>query len=56
MGWEENPEEAGALAAAAIKDPRITKLISDYMSLSEEDKNIITSLMDSLVTKRKSQP
>ena len=56
MGWEENPEEAGAIAAAAISDPRIKKLITDYMSLSEDDKNIITSLMDSLVDKRKSQP
>lgn len=56
MGWEENPEEAGALAALAISDPRIKKLVSDYMSLSEEDKNIITSLMESLVVKRKSQP
>ena len=56
MGWEENPEEAGTLAAAAISDPRIKKLVSDYMSLSEEDKNIITSLTESLVTKRKSQP
>ena len=56
MGWEENPEEAGAFAALAISDPRIKKLVSDYMSLSEEDKNIITSLMESLVVKRKSQP
>ena len=54
MGWEENPEEAGALAALAISDPRIKKLVSDYMSLSEEDKNIITSLLESLVVKRKS--
>lgn len=56
LGWEEDPEKAGALAAATISDPRITKLVSDYMSLSEEDKNIITSLMESLVAKRKSQP
>lgn len=56
MGWEENPEEAGALAAAAIRDPRIKKLVSDYLSLDEADKNIITSLMDSLVTKRKDRP
>ena len=56
MGWEESPEEAGALAAATISDPRIKKLVSDYLTLDEEDKNIITSLMASLVTKRKDRP
>ena len=56
MGWEESPEEAGALAAATISDPRIKKLVSDYLTLDEEDKNIITSLMTSLVAKRKDRP
>lgn len=56
MGWEENPEEVGVLAALAISDPRIKELVSSYMSLDESDKNIITNLALSLDTKRKSQP
>lgn len=56
MGWEESPEEAGALAAATILDPRIKKLVSDYMALDEADKNIIASLVESMVTKRKDRP
>ena len=56
MGWEDDPEEAGALAALVISDPRIRELVADYLTLDEADRNIITNLASSLAVKRKSQP
>lgn len=56
MGWEKNPEEAGALAAIAISDPRVKELVSNYLALDESDKNIITNLASSLAIKRKDRP
>lgn len=56
MGWEENPEEAGVLAALTLKDPRVLNVVQKYLSLDETDKNIIDSLIESLAVKRKDRP
>ena len=56
MGWEEEPESAGVLAAKVLGDPQTKRLVENYMALSQEDQNIISALAISLVTKRKDRP
>ena len=56
MGWEEEPEDAGALAANVLKDPQLRRLVEKYRILSQEDKNILSALVISLAEKRKDRP
>lgn len=56
MGWEEEPEEAGILAAKVLGDVQIRRLVENYMTLSQEDQNIVSAVVISLAAKRKSQP
>lgn len=55
MGWEEEPEEAGILAAKVLGDVQTKRLVENYMQLSQEDQNIVSALVISLAAKRKSQ-
>lgn len=56
MGWEEEPEEAGVLAAKVLGDIQVRRLVENYLSLSQEDKNIVSAVVVSLAAKRKDQP
>lgn len=53
MGWEEKPEEAGALAAEVIKDPELLGMVEDFLSLEEADRATVRALVASLAKKKK---
>jgi transcriptional regulator with XRE-family HTH domain len=52
LGWEDQPEEAGELAAQVLKDPSLLRLVSDYMRLSPEDRETVCRLTASLANKK----
>lgn len=52
MGWEQSPEEAGALAAEVLKDPRLFKLVNNYRVLSAADRATVEALVASLANKK----
>ena len=52
MGWEEKPEEAGALAAEVLKDPALVSLVEDFLSLEESDRATVRALVASLAKKK----
>lgn len=56
MGWEEEPEESGILAAKVLGDVQVRRLVESYLVLSQEDKNIVSAVVISLATKIKDQP
>lgn len=53
MGWEEKPEEVGALAAEVLKDPALFQLVQNYRGLSAEDRATVSTLVASLAHKKK---
>lgn len=53
MGWEQEPEDLGALAATVLKDPQTLRLVQTFMKLSEADKAMVSALVDSLAEKKK---
>ena len=53
MGWEQEPEELGALAAAVVTDPSVLHLVQNFMRLSEADRATVSTLVDSLAKKKK---
>lgn len=53
LGWEQSPEELGEVAAEVLMDPETLTLVQNYLSLSETDKSMVRSLVDSLATKTK---
>lgn len=52
MGWEQSPEEAGALAAEVLKDPNLFRLVNNYRGLSEVDRATVNALVSSLANKK----
>lgn len=52
MGWEQSPEEAGALAAEVLKDPRLFNVVNNYRVLSEADRATVEALVASLANKK----
>ena len=52
MGWEQEPEELGALAAAVLNDPALLRLVKNYRELSEADRAAVSALVDSLAIKK----
>lgn len=52
MGWEQEPEEFGALAAQVLKDPAAVKLVRDFLALSDTDRGTVASLVSSLASKK----
>lgn len=52
MGWEDNPEDFGALAAKVLKDPALVRLVRNYMKLNEADRETVSTLVESLATKK----
>lgn len=53
MGWDAEPEDLGALAAHVLTDPAVLSMIQDYMNLSESDKFMVRTLVESLAAKTK---
>lgn len=53
MGWEEKPEEFGALAAEVLKDPKLLHLVKNYIELGEADRDAVSALVSSLANKKK---
>lgn len=53
MGWEQEPEDMGALAAQVLKDPALLKLVKSFSALDEADRAIVVSLAESLAAKKK---
>jgi transcriptional regulator with XRE-family HTH domain len=53
MGWEQEPEDMGALAAMVLKDPGLLKLVKNYSVLDESDRATVAALVSSLAEKKK---
>ena len=53
MGWEQEPEDLGALAATVLKDPALLRLVQNFTKLSEADRAMVSALVDSLAEKKK---
>lgn len=53
MGWDEDPEDLGAMAATVLTDPGLMKLVQDYLELSEADRYVLRLTADSLAAKNK---
>lgn len=53
MGWEDEPEEAGAFAAEILLQPELRATIQDFLSLDEADQAMVKSLIASLAAKTK---
>ena len=53
MGWDQAPEDLGALAATVLKDPQLLALVKDYSTLDEADRLTVSTLVASLAAKKK---
>lgn len=53
MGWEQEPEDMGALAAMVLKDSGLLKLAKNYSALDEADRATVAALVESLAAKKK---
>lgn len=53
MGWEQEPEDMGALAAAVLRDPRLLRLVQNYSALDDADQAAVEALVASLAEKKK---
>lgn len=51
MGWDDEPEDLGALAAKVLVDPGLLKLVQTYLKLSESDQYALRLMAESLVAK-----
>lgn len=52
MGWEEDPVEAGAMAAKMLKDPAAFRFMQRYMALSEVDRYALDLVLQSMEIKK----
>ncbi len=53
MGWEQDPEDLGALAASILKDKKLLSLVQDFQTLDEADRDTVSTLVASLAAKKK---
>lgn len=53
MGWEENPEDVGALAAEVLKDPALLRLVDNFLKLSPADRETVGRLVASMAANKK---
>lgn len=53
MGWHADPEDAGAVAAAVVKDADLLQLVKNYMTLGAADQQTVQALVASLAKKKK---
>lgn len=53
LGWEDEPEDMGALAADMLLTPGASDLVKAFMACDEADKAMLCSLAASLAAKNK---
>lgn len=53
MGWDDEPEDLGAIAAQVLMDSDLLKLVQNYMSMNEADQYAIRLMAESLASKNK---
>ena len=53
MGWDQEPEDLGALAAKVLQEPALLRLVQDYLSLDQSEQATVSSLVSSLAEKKK---
>ena len=53
MGWNVEPENAGATAAKVLKSAETFRMMQDYFNLDEADQAMVRSLVSSLAAKKK---
>ena len=53
MGWDQEPEDLGSLAAMVLKDPALLALVNDFSQLDEADRLTVSTLVASLAAKKK---
>lgn len=53
MGWEDQPEDLGAVAAEVLRDPALLQLVQDYLAVDASDQATVCALMASLARKKK---
>ena len=53
MGWEDEPEETGALAADFLLEPDLVAMAPDFLRLDAADRAMVMNLVTSLAAKTK---
>ena len=53
MGWDAEPEDLGAIAAQALADPGLLRLVQNYLAMSESDQYAMKLMGESLAAKNK---
>lgn len=53
MGWEDQPEDLGALAADVLKDPQLLGLVKNYLLLDEADRGTLSAVATGLAGNKK---
>ena len=53
MVWHDDPEDAGAVAAAVVKDEDLLQLVQNYLTLGAADQQTVQALVASLAKKKK---
>lgn len=53
MGWLDEPEETGALAAEFLLEPDLVAMAPDFLSLDAADRAMVMNLVTSLAAKTK---
>lgn len=52
LGWEDEPEARGSLAAEVLKNPALLRVVENFLKLSAEDQETVSRLTASLATKK----
>lgn len=53
MGWDQEPEDLGALAAEVLRDPVLLQLVQEFRTLDAADRLTVSTLVSSLAQKKK---
>jgi transcriptional regulator with XRE-family HTH domain len=53
MGWDQEPEDLGALAAEVLRDPVMLQLVQEFRGLDAVDRATVSTLVSSLAQKKK---
>ena len=53
MGWEEEPDDLGALAATVLKDPVLLSIVKHCLTLDEADLGTVSAVAAGLAGKKK---
>ena len=53
MGWRDQPEDLGEIAAKGLQNLALLQLVQDYLTLSEADQATVCALVSSLAANKK---